>query len=40
MTSKFLLSFMTSDRPMITEEQVELERAAMMDEEIAEALVD
>jgi hypothetical protein len=38
--SDFLLSLLILDRPMITEEQVELERAAMTDEERAEALTD
>jgi hypothetical protein len=38
--SGFLLTFLLSDRPMITEEQVELKRAAMMNEERVEALTD
>jgi hypothetical protein len=38
--SEFLLSLLISGRPMMTEEQVELERAAMTDEERAEALTD
>jgi hypothetical protein len=38
--SKSLLSFLISDRPMMTEEQVKLERAAMTDEEKSEALTD
>jgi hypothetical protein len=38
--SAYLMSLLTSDRPMITEEQVELERAAMTDEERVQALTD
>jgi hypothetical protein len=38
--SAYLMSLFVSDRPMITEEQVELERAAMTDDERMEALID
>jgi hypothetical protein len=38
--SEYLLSLLISNRPMITEEQVELEQAAMTDEERAAALAD
>jgi hypothetical protein len=38
--SEYLLSLLTLDRPMITEEQMELERALMTDEERAVALSD
>jgi hypothetical protein len=38
--TEFLLSFLDSDRPMMSEEQVEHERAAMTDEERAQALAD
>ena len=38
--SKFLLSLLIKDRPMITEEQLELEQAAMTDEERVETLMD
>jgi hypothetical protein len=38
--SEYLLSLLTRNRSMITEEQVELERAAMTDEERAAALSD
>ena len=37
---QFLLSFILLDEPMMTEEQVELKQAMMMDEERAEALTD
>jgi hypothetical protein len=38
--SVYLMSLLISDRPMITEEQVEIERAQMTDDERVEALTD
>jgi hypothetical protein len=38
--SSYLLSLLISDRPMITEQQLEIERAAMTDEERVATLTD
>jgi hypothetical protein len=38
--SAYLMSLLISDKPMITEEQVEMEQAKMTDDERVEALID